>query len=88
MHEILVLYYIKRTFDEDLLVELLLYYLVYSTSHSAFYQHAHFITIVGVGKERRTLIGPLQNGGTRYWNYLEDYWPCAGGLSAVNAIGT
>ena len=25
---------------------------------------------------------------TRYWNYLEVYWPCAGGLSAVNAIGT
>ena len=21
-------------------------------------------------------------------NYLEDYWPCTGGLSAVNAIGT
>ena len=21
-------------------------------------------------------------------NYLEDYWPCAGGLSAGNAIGT
>ena len=21
-------------------------------------------------------------------NYLEDYWPCPGGLSAVNAIGT
>ena len=27
-------------------------------------------------------------GSTRYWNYLEDYWPCAGGLSAVNAFGT
>ena len=25
---------------------------------------------------------------TRYWNYLEVYWSCAGGLSAVNAIGT
>ena len=24
----------------------------------------------------------------RYLNYLEDYQPCAGGLSAVNAIGT
>ena len=24
---------------------------------------------------------------TRYWNYLEVLWPCAGGLSAVNAIG-
>ena len=27
-------------------------------------------------------------GSTRYWNYLEVYWPCAGGLLAVNAIGT
>ena len=23
-----------------------------------------------------------------YWNYLEDYRPCAGGFSAVNIIGT
>ena len=22
------------------------------------------------------------------WNYLEDYWPCAGGLSAGKVIGT
>ena len=57
---------------------------------TAFFQHAPFIPIVGVGKERRTLIGhgDLQNGSTRYWNYLENYWPYAGGLSAVNAIGT
>ena len=27
-------------------------------------------------------------GITRYWNCLEVYGPCAGGLSAVNAIGT
>ena len=34
-------------------------------------------------------IGPWWcEGSTRYWNYLEDYWPSAGGLSAVNAIGT
>ena len=32
--------------------------------------------------------GDLKNGSTCYWNYLEDYWPCAGGLSAVNAIDT
>ena len=25
---------------------------------------------------------------TLVWNYLEFYWPCAGGLSIVNAIGT
>ena len=34
-------------------------------------------SVVGVGKERRTLIvhGDLQNGSTRYWNYIEkDYW--------------
>ena len=29
----------------------------------------------------------LKKGNTRYWNYLEDYWPCAGGLSAINATG-
>ena len=27
-------------------------------------------------------------GSTRYSNYLEVYWPCASGLSAVNAFGT
>ena len=25
---------------------------------------------------------------THYSNYIEDYWPCAGGISAVNATGT
>ena len=29
-----------------------------SKSVTAFYQYAHFIPIVGVGKERRTLIRP------------------------------
>ena len=48
------------------------------------------IQVVGVGKKGAHYMvhGVLQNGSTRYWNYLEDYWPCAGGLSAVNAIGT
>ena len=32
------------------------------------------------------LSGDLQNGSTRYWNFLEDYWPS--GLLAVNATGT
>ena len=27
-------------------------------------------------------------GSIYYWNYLEDHWPCADGLSAVNAIVT
>ena len=31
--------------------------------------------------------GDLQTDSTRYSNYPEDYWPCAGGLSAVDAIG-
>ena len=43
----------------------------------------------GRGKKRRILTGP-------WWppkaapvrNYLKVYWPCAGGLSAVNVIGT
>ena len=26
-------------------------------------------------------------GHTRYWNNHEDFWPCAGGLLAVNPIG-
>ena len=53
----------------------------------------HFIpiiVIVGVGKERRILINgpwrPVKPALVR--NYLEVYWPRAGGLSAVNAIGT
>ena len=43
----------------------------------------------GCRKERRILIGlrgPAKAELVR--NYLEVYWPCAGGLSAVNAIKT
>ena len=47
--------------------------------------HTH--VIVYSGREKRTKVGPCK-GGTRYSNYLDDYWLCAGGLSAVNAIGT
>ena len=40
------------------------------------------------GKERGILIGPWRPAKTELVrNYLEVYWPCAGGLSAVNAIG-
>ena len=46
-----------------------------------YFQHAHFMLILGVGKRGATCPAPV-------WNYLEVYWPCAGGLSAVNAIGT
>ena len=35
------------------------------------------------------LIGPWRPAkAALVRNYLEMYWPCAGGLSAVNAIGT
>ena len=55
-----------------------------------YFQHAYSIPIVGgMGKEKRTLTGPWWcKGSTRYWNYLEGYWPSAGALSAVNANGT
>ena len=43
----------------------------------------------GCGKERRILIGPWWPAkAALFRNYREVYWPCAGGLSAVNAIGT
>ena len=49
----------------------------------------HSIPIGGVGNRRRTLVGPWWcKSSTRHWNYLEDYWPCAGGLSAVKTMGT
>ena len=57
-----------------------------------YFQHAHFIPIVGVGKRGQAYINwsmvawPAKAASVR--NYLEVYWPCAGGLSAVNAIGT
>ena len=39
----------------------------------------------GCGKEeRRLLIDPWRPAKA----YLKAYWPCTGGLSAVNAIGT
>ena len=33
-------------------------------------------------------MGDTWIGSTRYSSHLENYWPCAGGLSAVNANGT
>ena len=43
----------------------------------------------GCGKERRILIGPWWPAkAALVRNYLEVYWPCVGGLSVVNAIGT
>ena len=49
------------------------------------------VPLVGSGKReapKKWSKGITCKGSTRYRNYLEDYWPCAGGLSAVNAIGT
>ena len=38
----------------------------------AFFQHAHFIPIVGVGKERRILIGPWRPSKEALaWNHLK-----------------
>ena len=46
-------------------------------------------TNTGCGKERRMLIGPWRPAkAALVRSYLEVYWSCAGGLSAVNAIGT
>ena len=43
----------------------------------------------GCEKERPILIGPwLPAKAAPVWIYLEDYWPWADELSAVNAIGT
>ena len=54
----------------------------------------HCVPMVVVEKKRRKRSGPwgfLTRKGInsiRYSSYLEDYRPCAGRLSAVNAIGT
>ena len=55
-----------------------------------YFQHAHFIPIVGVGKrgEYYLVHGDLAAKAALVRNYLEVHWPRAGGLSAVNAIGT
>ena len=43
----------------------------------------------GCGKERRIITGPWRPAKVALVrNYLEVYWPSAGGLSAVNVIGT
>ena len=76
---------------------LTLCYLVISCSTDAFRDedivdtlciaHVHFIPIVGMGKKRRTLIGSGWNLKRQHPLLVLDYWPSAGGLSAVNAIG-
>ena len=49
----------------------------------------NILIIVGVGREAHinwTVVTCKMAAPVR--NYLEDYWPRAGGLSTVNAIGT
>ena len=53
--------------------------------------HTHTLHTIssGCGKERRILIGPRWLAkAALVRNYLEVYWPCAGGISPMNAIGT
>ena len=56
------------------------------------YFPVHFLTTVQcMVHESHTKIGPLRylkRQHTRYLSFLEDYRACAGGLSAVNVIGT
>ena len=56
----------------------------------AIHSICQFHTSSGCGEKKAHINWSMVTcqGSTRYWNYLEDYWPCAGGLSAVNAIGT
>ena len=59
-------------------------------SAGTFNIHTHFISIVGVGKRGAYVLvhGDLPRQHPFVRNYLEVYWPCAGGRSVVNAIGT
>ena len=72
---------------------------IYMTGDSLRYcpmQHAittlykSYVNHSGYGKREANINCPMETskGNTRYWNYLQGYWPCAGGLSAVNTIGT
>ena len=48
-----------------------------------------FLLFMCIVQERRILNGPWGPAkAALVRNYLEVYWPCAGELSAVNAIGT
>ena len=55
-----------------------------------YFQHAHVIPIVVEGKRGayKLVHGDLPSKAALDRNYLEVYWPGAGGISAVNAIGT
>ena len=73
--------------EQDWQLYWLIYTLLYGMTIHTYILH----TNRGLGKEKRRIFitGPWWCiGNTRYWSYLEDYWPCTGGLSAVNAICT
>ena len=80
---------VHENYDCILTVHFALYSQYITLSHIT---HVHSITVVGVREERRTKVGPLviteKAAPVTYSNYLEDCRPCAGGLSAVKAIGT
>ena len=50
--------------------------------------HQSFKSGCGKRKAPINLSMVAWKGSIRYWNSLEDSWPCAGGFSALNAIGT
>ena len=52
----------------------------------------HFVPNSGCGEiieapKKCVMVVPEKRRTRRYLNYLEDCWPCGGGLSAVNDIG-
>ena len=55
-----------------------------------FYEHAHFKHSGRGKREAHTINWSMvaRKMAALVWNKLEVYSPCAGGLSAVNAIGT
>ena len=64
----------KHSMDSIILYYIILYYIAYSTS-------SIMVEVSAAGGLVKLLI---QHG----LNIHAPYWPCAGGLSAVNAIGT
>ena len=53
-----------------------------------YFQHAHFIPKVVWEREVHINWSMVTARVALVRRYLEVYWPCVGGLSAVNAIGT
>ena len=59
-------------------------------SGRTFNMPTYFIPILGVGKRGAYSLvhGDISAKAALVRNYLEVYWPCANGLSSVNAVGT